>query len=456
MIIFLRAVLFPIAFCINMVSSVYLYRLLGLLAEQRQNRKWLLLISNAFLFSLPVYNTDFVNVLGLLAGFSLLIFVCTKGDFMNRIAVIMIFYPLILGLNYIFINNPVAMYKRNYLYLHYAGIFGISARDFLLCLAAEVFLDALKAAVWFLLYYGFQKRLKEIKKYMSSQIWSITAVICTVSFISMITVILYPSVDVNMLRVSENIHELQYVLGDYSGTYIIVISAMISVLGILYLLQPVIENVKNKKKLEIESLKEEYYRSLDEQQESVRRMRHDMNNHFEAIRGCLEQGDTQGAREYLEQFGSSLPRGGGKQFCSDRALNAVLNNRWEKLCALQADVHFNLEVERVLELTSLDLCTIFSNALDNAVEAVKKIPQPDKRKVTLQARASKKYFSLRITNSKHNKIETESGKILTDKKEYGHGYGIDNIREIIEQYGGSMEVSYTEDEFVLFAYLRLE
>ena len=36
------------------------------------------------------------------------------------------------------------------------------------------------------------------------------------------------------------------------------------------------------------------------------------------------------------------------------------------------------------------------------------------------------------------------------------GYGLENIREIAKRYGGNMEVEYTEKEFVLFLYLRLE
>ena len=109
-----------------------------------------------------------------------------------------------------------------------------------------------------------------------------------------------------------------------------------------------------------------------------------------------------------------------------------------------------------MEVTSLELCTIFSNALDNAIEAVSKIPDPVQRKVFLQARTKKGYFSLRIANSKENRIISAHGKMESDKKEAGHGYGLENIREIAKRYEGNMEVEYTEKEFVLFLYLRLE
>ena len=447
------SVLWIVSVCMNLICSFFLYRLSGLLVEYRTKLRFLFLVWCMFLLPLPIYDTDATNVLGMLAAFLFIVLICTKGELINRLSVVLIFYPLILGLNYLLCNNPVYSFKINFMMFLQQNSNDLAAVDYLLNFAAGLFLDLLKVLVWALLYYGFKKRLEEIKRYMSGRIWLIISVICTISFLSMVTVIVFPPFDAKTAAEYYDSPGLFY--GSYR-TFVIVISGILSIIGILYLLQPVIENVKNREKLQIEGLKEEYYRSLEEQQESVRRLRHDMNNHFQTIKSCLEQGDISGAGEYLEQFGSSLPAGTGKQFCSDRALNAVLNHRWEKLQNLQADVHFNLEIKQVMEVTSLELCTIFSNALDNAIEAVSKIPDPVQRKVFLQARTKKGYFSLRIANSKENRIISAHGKMESDKKEAGHGYGLENIRESAKRYEGNMEVEYTEKEFVLFLYLRLE
>ena len=442
-------VLMPVSAVMNLVCSIYLYRLSGLLVEYRKNIKILLLIYGAFLFLVPIYDTDATNVLGMLAAFFFFMLICTKGKLIVRLSFVLIFYPLVLGLNYLICNNPVYMFITTLRLRSYQEDASFILLEYLICLAAEIILCGLKITACALLYYRFRNRLKEIKGYMSEKLWLIIAAVCTVSFISMATVIMFPPGDINLTAGPGN-------MVSSLGTFIIVISGMLSIIGILYLLQPMIENVKNRERLRIDELKEEYYRSLEEQQESVRKMRHDMNNHFQAIKGCLDQGDAGGAREYLEQFTSSMPSGSGKMFCTDRALNAVINSRFEKLKNLGADVHFNLDVDCIIEVTSMDMCTIFSNALDNAIEAVEKIPEPDRRKVILKARNKKGYFSLQITNTKRNPIQSDNGNIVTDKKEEGHGYGIGNIREIVERYNGNMEVSYTENEFILFLYMSLE
>ena len=442
-------VLMPVTAVMNMVCSIYLYRLLGLLVEYRKNIKILFLVYGMLLFLLPIYDTDATNVLGMLAAFLFLMLICTRGKLIVRLSSVLIFYPLVLGLNYLACNNPAYMFVTSLKLRAYKGENNFTLQEYLSLLAIWIFLCGLKIAVCAFLHYCFKNRLKEIKGYISERIWLIITIVCTVSFISMVTAIMFPPGDVNLIFGPGN-------MASALGTFIIVISGMLSIIGILCLLQPLIENVKNRERIQIENLKEEYYRSLEEQQESIRRIHHDMNNHFQAVKGCLDQGDTGGAKEYLEQFTSSLPPGNGIRFCTDRALNAVLNSRFEKLKKLEADVRFNLDIDCIMEITSLEMCTIFSNAIDNAIESVEKIPDPGRRKVTLLARDKKGYFSLQITNSKTNQIQADNGKIMTDKKETGHGYGIGNIREIAERYNGNVEISYTENEFVLFLYMRLE
>ena len=55
------------------------------------------------------------------------------------------------------------------------------------------------------------------------------------------------------------------------------------------------------------------------------------------------------------------------------------------------------------------------------------------------------YFSYEISNQKANPIVEKNGHILSDKKDAkSHGLGIRNIREIIDRYNGTLDISYTE------------
>lgn len=96
------SVLWIVSVCMNLICSFFLYRLSGLLVEYRTKLRFLFLVWCMFLLPLPIYDTDATNVLGMLAAFLFIVLICTKGELINRLSVVLIFYPLILGLNYLY------------------------------------------------------------------------------------------------------------------------------------------------------------------------------------------------------------------------------------------------------------------------------------------------------------------------------------------------------------------
>lgn len=63
------------------------------------------------------------------------------------------------------------------------------------------------------------------------------------------------------------------------------------------------------------------------------------------------------------------------------------------------------------------------------------------------------YFSYEITNHKNNKIREVNGRLLTDKKTpSAHGFGIANVKEIVDKYNGTMHIAYTDDTFTVTSY----
>ncbi len=100
----------------------------------------------------------------------------------------------------------------------------------------------------------------------------------------------------------------------------------------------------------------------------------------------------------------------------NQALNSILNLRHTSLEENGVDVHFNIDIDNHLGIEPIDLCTIFSNSLDNAIEASLKIPDFSNRKVVLKARCEKEYFSYLLTNNKVNPINRKQELFISDKK----------------------------------------
>ena len=101
-------------------------------------------------------------------------------------------------------------------------------------------------------------------------------------------------------------------------------------------------------------------------------------------------------------------------------------------------------------LDTVDLYTIFGNALDNAIEGVKNLPDEEKRVIIVKIFKRDHLLMLQIENYYDSDLEFAEGLPVTTKKDKAyHGYGMKSIRYTVEKYNGSMNVSAGENQFTL-------
>lgn len=431
-----------ITILISFFIAFFLYKLTSYFIDFRRHWifKIILILGYSIISQMIIWLSDPVNILFTLLGYFILLIVCSKSKLIPIISVIMILYPIIVGINFLFINNP--LYREL-----------VSSNEYTIILSIIKIVSAIiKAFLWFLIHFFLKNRLVNIKQYLTNHIWIFIDVVCMSSFLSILIAIILPPTNLIPMGSDYNI-----ILGNLPyGTYLIILSAIIANIGVILLLNPLIENVKMKLENQSNHIKEEYYDLLENQQVQIRKIRHDINNHFQMIESYLEVEDIDEAKDYFTQLKLSFGTLSGKQFCKNPALNSILNLRHTKLEESGVDVHFNIDIDNHFGIEPMDLCTIFSNSLDNAIEASLKIPNLSNRKVVLKARCENEYFSYLLTNNKVNPITKKHGLFISDKdNSKSHGYGIENIKEIVNKYSGELNISYTDTDFSLFLYIRL-
>ena len=98
----------------------------------------------------------------------------------------------------------------------------------------------------------------------------------------------------------------------------------------------------------------------------------------------------------------------------------------------------------------VDLSALFGNALDNAMESVRKLDDPEKRLIHLSVVRQKGFVSIRVENCYDGHLRVVGGVLQTTKQDRQyHGYGLKSIRRIAEKYGGSCTVQVREGWFEL-------
>ena len=205
-------------------------------------------------------------------------------------------------------------------------------------------------------------------------------------------------------------------------------------------------------KMRMYEMNRSYYETLEKQQREIRILRHDMANHLQAISGL--SGSRQ--QEYIEKITGSFAMSEQVMFCENRVINSVLNAK--RLAAKNGGIEFQarVSVPEKLRVDDVDLCALLGNALDNAIEACMKCPEGS-RYVNGVIKAEKGILAVRIENPADGEVQLVNGNLpaTTKKASQGHGFGLRSMKEIAERYGGSLELSMSDDgtEAVLLVWM---
>lgn len=106
--------------------------------------------------------------------------------------------------------------------------------------------------------------------------------------------------------------------------------------------------------------------------------------------------------------------------------------------------------ERLNFMTDADICALFGNALDNAIEAVRLIEQPEKRSVGLTVKLVRGFLSVCVRNSCVGNVNVDGGMPHTTKGDaINHGYGLKSIKAVTERYNGEFSIITGDNVFEL-------
>lgn len=184
-----------------------------------------------------------------------------------------------------------------------------------------------------------------------------------------------------------------------------------------------------------------------ENQQRIRKMKHDMKGYTATLSGLLTDGKTEEALIYLKGVEAKMDTMSG-QFCANPYINAVFVHYAGKLEEMGAEFRNDIQIGEE-GLPYMELCQILSNGLENACDALNMLEQ-EKRKVSVQMKYNRNYLLIRIRNRCRDGLYVERGEIpATDKEGQDHGFGLATVKEAAERLEGD-SFCYTEDgNFIL-------
>jgi len=191
----------------------------------------------------------------------------------------------------------------------------------------------------------------------------------------------------------------------------------------------------------------EQYEMRKEAVELVNQKYHDMRHQLVAILGMEDVSEihryVSSLRQEVKSFESFFRTG-------NQLMDIILTDKAEACRKKQIQLVPTVEGQALSVLEAADLCTIFGNALENAIESCEKMPEGKMRRITLKVCTIKGFLAIYVENPYEQKPRAEAGRFLTTKPDSeNHGYGLQGIRQAVEKYQGIMETELTDSWFLL-------
>ena len=191
------------------------------------------------------------------------------------------------------------------------------------------------------------------------------------------------------------------------------------------------------------------FASLRQMQQNAATYRHDMRHHLALLQGLASKELIEEIKEYLRTAQSDMDSITPIRFCENETVNLILFSYASK--AKQSGIMFTVEAKLPDSLTFSDteLCSLLSNALENAIQASENVTDNNKRIIRLRMYSKNNKLCIDIRNSYH--IEPIFHQGFPVSKEQGHGFGTKSMAHIVEKHGGVFQFSVKDGWFIFQA-----
>lgn len=199
------------------------------------------------------------------------------------------------------------------------------------------------------------------------------------------------------------------------------------------------------------SIQKEYYDSLSSQMNEIRGIKHDIRHFIGVIRGLLEEGHYDELKRFIGKYAEITETDPIPYFCENVVANSILGYYALKAKENGIPFHCTSSIPKQLSINDSDLCIVLGNALENAIEACRNLYKINERFISNEVKALNKHLLIKIENSYDGNLNIQDGNYLSTKSEKTGGIGLQNIKKVVETYGGFIKIEHNGKVFTLMA-----
>lgn len=225
------------------------------------------------------------------------------------------------------------------------------------------------------------------------------------------------------------------------------ISILIINFVIIYIYDKISDTYLKMRQQDLRNQQIELYKNqidiMTQNEKKIRGLRHDLKHHVREIRKMAEEENCHDILAYLEQMHTFVQNpkeyiaSGNKEI--DAIINYILGQAESDL--VEIDVKASIPEDTKIETFAVNV--VLGNLLENALEAAK---ESKEKKVRVRISVDKGVMYLVIVNS-YDGVVIEDNGLKSKKAGENHGFGLNNVREMVQSCHGTIRVEYNDRYF---------
>lgn len=190
--------------------------------------------------------------------------------------------------------------------------------------------------------------------------------------------------------------------------------------------------------------------------QKLQKIRHDIKNHLMNVKSLIDKNDIVNAQQLLNEIIGQTDNIsiGISQTTGNSTIDTII--AYKATVCYNKEIHIEYFLEKLPELSIdlIDISSVISNLLDNAVEAAEKVESPH---IIIKILMYQKYLAIFVKNSYSDNFQPviENGNLITTKSDKSlHGYGMQIVNEIAHKYDGDCQFQIDDEYFIVNVLLK--
>ena len=193
-----------------------------------------------------------------------------------------------------------------------------------------------------------------------------------------------------------------------------------------------------------------YVENINEVMTAIRSQNHDFNHHIGCIYGLIEEKSYVESQAYIGKLVNESIEYDSFVHSKNKIINTIINVSVQKAIRDKIKVDSKVDIGQNVKFDFIDYSIVIGNIMNNAIEACKHVE--GKKYISVNIYEKNENIIIKVNNTKSSlvkMVKNDDGTFKTSKKENieNHGFGLKNIKRIVEKYEGTSNFIANDESF---------